>query len=222
MSLHEGEQDHYRVLGLSHMCSQDDVKKAFQSMAKEYHPDVSPSPGAAAQFARAKEAYDALRSDASRSQYDARLRSRSGGMDAYERERLHQRAAAFKQSYQSAGMQRGVVRVAEAFIRPRTLVMLPFLALASWYLTTYVSGPGVPRDATASSLAGAGVQAYGSEAHDKIRAWWNPATQRWETPAPWDPAFRAVAHTVTLQPRARVHMSEPPQQQSHERGMALR
>ena len=52
------------VLGLSFDASKRDIKAAYRRLAKQYHPDRSPSPEAAQQFALITEAYDYLLSPA--------------------------------------------------------------------------------------------------------------------------------------------------------------
>ena len=40
------KRDYYEVLGISKGASEDEIKKAFRSLAKKYHPDVSSEPNA--------------------------------------------------------------------------------------------------------------------------------------------------------------------------------
>ena len=61
-----GMRTHYlAVLGLSSDASERDIKTAYRRLAKQYHPDRSPSPQAA-QFALITEAYDYLLAPAAR------------------------------------------------------------------------------------------------------------------------------------------------------------
>jgi molecular chaperone DnaJ len=64
------KRDFYEVLGLSKNASQDEIKKAYRQMARQYHPDVNKASDAEAKFKEAKEAYDVLGDDQKKAQYD--------------------------------------------------------------------------------------------------------------------------------------------------------
>ena len=36
------KRDYYEVLGLQKGCSEDEMKKAYRKLAKQYHPDLNP------------------------------------------------------------------------------------------------------------------------------------------------------------------------------------
>ena len=50
--------------------SQDEIKKAYFKLAKQYHPDVNKAPEAKEKFAIINEAYETLGDDAKRKVYD--------------------------------------------------------------------------------------------------------------------------------------------------------
>ncbi|WNQ13438.1 molecular chaperone DnaJ [Paenibacillus aurantius] len=64
------KRDYYEVLGVSKDASEDEVKKAFRKLARQYHPDVNKAPDAEEKFKEAKEAYDVLSDDQKRATYD--------------------------------------------------------------------------------------------------------------------------------------------------------
>lgn len=61
---------YYRLLGIPNTAKQDAIKSAFRKLAKEYHPDVNPSPTAVERFQKIKAAYDILIDDEERRAYD--------------------------------------------------------------------------------------------------------------------------------------------------------
>lgn len=67
----EAKRDYYEVLGVSKTAGDDEIKKAYRSLAKKYHPDTNPNnPEAEAKFKEASEAYAILSDADKRRQYD--------------------------------------------------------------------------------------------------------------------------------------------------------
>jgi molecular chaperone DnaJ len=64
------KRDFYEVLGVGKNASADEIKKAYRSLARKYHPDVNKAADAEDKFKEAKEAYDVLSDDQKRSTYD--------------------------------------------------------------------------------------------------------------------------------------------------------
>ncbi len=64
------KRDYYEVLGLSKSASDDEIKKAYRSLAKKYHPDINKAPDAEAKFKEVNEAYEVLSDSDKKAKYD--------------------------------------------------------------------------------------------------------------------------------------------------------
>ncbi len=64
------KKDYYEVLGISKNATDEEIKRAFRKLAKQYHPDVNKEPGAAEKFKEIGEAYAVLSDPNKRRQYD--------------------------------------------------------------------------------------------------------------------------------------------------------
>src|SRR6266566_254614 len=64
------KRDFYEVLGVSRSASEDELKKAFRRLAKQYHPDANKEQGAEARFIEVNEAYEVLSDPQKRAAYD--------------------------------------------------------------------------------------------------------------------------------------------------------
>src|SRR3989442_15044862 len=60
LSMATNKRDFYEVLGVSRSASEDELKKAFRRLAKQYHPDANKEQGAEARFIEVNKAYEVL------------------------------------------------------------------------------------------------------------------------------------------------------------------
>ncbi len=67
-------QDHYKVLGVERKASQDEIKKAYRKLARQYHPDKNPGDAKAEErFKQISQAHDILGDADKRKEYDRAL-----------------------------------------------------------------------------------------------------------------------------------------------------
>ena len=64
------KRDYYDVLGLQRTASEDEIKKSFRRLARQYHPDVNKEKDAEARFKEINEAYEVLGDAQKRQAYD--------------------------------------------------------------------------------------------------------------------------------------------------------
>jgi molecular chaperone DnaJ len=63
-------KDYYRILGIEKNASKEEIKKAYKTLAKKYHPDLNKSSDASEKFKEINEAAAVLADDQKRAQYD--------------------------------------------------------------------------------------------------------------------------------------------------------
>lgn len=67
----DNKRDYYEVLGVSKTAGDDEIKKAYRSLAKKYHPDMNPGDKEAEmKFKEVNEAYEVLSDADKRAKYD--------------------------------------------------------------------------------------------------------------------------------------------------------
>jgi curved DNA-binding protein len=63
-------KDYYKTLGVDPDADAKEIKAAYRKLARKYHPDVSVEPEAEARFKEVAEAYEALKDEDKRAEYD--------------------------------------------------------------------------------------------------------------------------------------------------------
>jgi curved DNA-binding protein len=63
-------RDYYEVLGVPRDASEEDIRRAYRKLARQYHPDVNKETGTEDRFKEVSEAYEVLRDKEKRERYD--------------------------------------------------------------------------------------------------------------------------------------------------------
>jgi curved DNA-binding protein len=74
-------RDYYDALGVPRDASEEDIRRAYRRLARQYHPDVNKAPDAEDRFKAISEAYEVLRDSEKRSLYDRFGESSKAGQD---------------------------------------------------------------------------------------------------------------------------------------------
>jgi curved DNA-binding protein len=74
----------YETLGVSETASQAEIKKAYRSLAKKYHPDINKTPEAEEKFKEINAAYEVLGDEEKKAQYDQYGDSMFGGQNFHD------------------------------------------------------------------------------------------------------------------------------------------
>ncbi|KAJ1961448.1 mdj1 protein precursor, partial [Dimargaris xerosporica] len=64
------KEDYYKLLGVGKNANQNEIKKAYYKLAKQYHPDTNKSEDARQKFVEIQEAYETLSDEQKRASYD--------------------------------------------------------------------------------------------------------------------------------------------------------
>ena len=74
-------RDYYEVLGVPRDADTEDIRRAYRKLARENHPDINKDPEAEDRFKEISEAYEVLRDEERRRQYDRVRRQSRNGQD---------------------------------------------------------------------------------------------------------------------------------------------
>lgn len=79
--------NYYEILGISYTATQEEVKKAFRTLAKQYHPDVNKEDNATEMMQKITEAYEVLSDINKRKEYDKKLNIHKSGNQSNKAQR---------------------------------------------------------------------------------------------------------------------------------------
>lgn len=90
------DRDPYQVLGVSPNASEDEIRQAYRTLAKKYHPDLNPNdPAAAQKMNEVNEAYDLLKNPQAYRQQQAQQRYQQQARQQYQNQQYADPFSAF-------------------------------------------------------------------------------------------------------------------------------
>lgn len=93
-------KDYYKTLGLPSTAGKAEIKKAFHSLAKKYHPDSND--GKEVMFKEVNEAYQVLSSERTKKDYDDARKSNTTSGQAQQQQHPYSRSGTHSSSHQSS------------------------------------------------------------------------------------------------------------------------
>ena len=99
-------------------------------------------------------------------------------------------------AFRAGSGQAALMSLLERALRPRSIAALLVLPAAVWFCSALLA-----REVDVTG------EAYGGAGNERVRAWYNPRSQQWEPPAPWDPLFQAHRGATKMVARREVRPS---------------
>ena len=175
---------HYETLGVSKTASQDEIKKQFRELSLKFHPDLNKEHSCGEKFKAIVNAHSVLSNPFERKNYDRKLA-------------------------EDLLWKRGMDRGSSGFHRQRPPKPTGHVVMETLTNPRYaLLGIGVVGGvAFLGSLLG-NLSSKRPEYHHHgsalVEAWKNPATGRFEQPAPWDKEYQRLKPKLEMVPREKV------------------
>jgi len=211
---------YFKVLGLraAQALTDEEVKAAYFNLAKQYHPDTVKQAGGGAnraatleRFRAISEAYENLKTKDQRAIY---YRENFGEEKEWQSRQARGRNASYSAGNEEAerawrdNMRKTnrhtyrLMNLFESFIHPRILFFVLHMCLVGYYtlkgVVVGVAG-SITNSSGGSSSSGSGSGSgnkiavddnVSNERGELVPAWFNPKTNRHETPAPWSSQYK--------------------------------
>ncbi len=113
--------DYYKILGITHKATMEQIKKAYRSKAKQYHPDINKAEDAHEQFILVNEAFEYFESLHNHKKSNRNKREQAAAMDDFwkswqdfERQKARERARQHARMKYEAYLKSDLYRTTEA------------------------------------------------------------------------------------------------------------
>jgi DnaJ-class molecular chaperone len=183
---------HYDTLGVPKHATKKEIKSAFRKLSLETHPDVAANASTSnvKRFQQIAEAHRVLTNETERRIYDAEM------MDPIRRElRKHGRGFRRHAAQGATEVQHPSFMHAlfDGMGRPRNIALGLTVGIGTMMALQYTFGRRQEKMAKEPLM---------------VEAWFNPATQQYEPPAPWDPTYKKLKPKIEYVPRQDVRQHD--------------
>ncbi len=120
---------YYEVLGIEENATQEQIKAAYRTLAKKYHPDVNDVPNAGAFFRAIREAYETLMDPQKRKEYYAPNYDSEAGQGIVTVELTYEEYAKVKFTLHSLPL-----KILTVLLRITLLLLMPIIQLLYFIL----------------------------------------------------------------------------------------
>lgn len=140
-------EDPYRILGVAHDASEEEIKKAYRIMAKKYHPDVNKDANAETRFKEIQNAYQSIMDARKRGDSGDFWQNAYGGFGGYGQQNYG--SSAQMNDYQSVVSYLNAQRYAEAY----NILQQMQDRGADWYYLSAIANYGLGNQIAAMDCA---------------------------------------------------------------------
>lgn len=125
--------NYYEVLGLDEHATQEQIKTAYRTLAKKYHPDVNNASNAANFFRMIQEAYETLSDPQKREEYDNPRQETPEDNVVYNDDGSVSVSVTYQEYVRLKFMQHSLpVKIIVIIVRTLIFLLLPIFSLFTW------------------------------------------------------------------------------------------
>jgi curved DNA-binding protein CbpA len=201
MSFNRYNRCHYDTLGVSKDASIDEIKAAFRKLSLQTHPDIVGPNACSEKFKQISHAASVLTNtklkqayDDKRSSYISNHFTSSKNFHKYDN---HTGTYRHNEGNYGSNNTRMAPFTVQLF-RVRNLILGPIIVYISVSALQYMF------NIENNTMEQNKKLFTNDDKANVVQAWYNPKTQRYETPAPWDPIYQQLQPELQYVPRHQV------------------